>query len=387
MPAGIAPRIGGPAVMAFEAAGYLRANGIETTIFSADLAVGAQATKKWTLTEADLPPDLENVDVRLFRTRAPMRLIFSPGLDRALAREARDYDVIHIHNLWTFPQYAAFRHALRAGVPYVVAPCGALDPTRRDKSRRVKAVSDRLWQRKMLDHASVLHYKTEEEARRASDVVSERVPTTIIPNGIHWSRFQDLPDPGGFRERWLAGRPGPVVMTIGRISPEKDLGLLVRSFALVAKQVPEATLVIVGPDDEGLQAGLVALAGQLGVGDSVVFTGAMTGAAKLEALAAADVWVLTSWLENFGLAAVEALAAGRPSVLSDAVQISEQVGAAGAGLVSERRPEAFAEHIVRLLGDERLRAELGERARTFGHSYDWSSIGPMLAELYERARR
>src|SRR2546429_2251975 len=114
--------------MALEAAGALRRLGIDTAVFAPDLAVGAQARRYWSITEAALPPDLEDVEVRLFKTRPPRRLVFSPSLYRGLGAELRNFDLVHIHNLWTFPQFAAYRQAVRLGKPYIVAPSGALDP-------------------------------------------------------------------------------------------------------------------------------------------------------------------------------------------------------------------------------------------------------------------
>src|ERR687886_1579239 len=100
VPAGIAPRIGGPAVMALEAAGALSQLGVETAVWAPDLAVGAQAKRYWSITDADLPPDLDQVEVRLFKTRPPRRLVFPPSLYRELGTELRNFDLVHIHNLW-----------------------------------------------------------------------------------------------------------------------------------------------------------------------------------------------------------------------------------------------------------------------------------------------
>jgi glycosyltransferase involved in cell wall biosynthesis len=380
--AGISPRIGGSAMMALESAPALRAMGIETRLFAPDLAVGANASRYWTISRDDLAQ--LPAHARVFRSHRPRRLVFSPALYAALRREAGDYDVVHIHNLWTFPQFAAYRQASRHDVPYVVAPCGALDPLRRGRSRRAKAVTNALWQERMLDGARLVHFKTRAEAERAADLVPPE-KGVVVPNGIRWESFQHLPDAAGFRRQHLQGHDGTVVLTVGRISWEKRLDLLIRAFAQVAAEIADAILVIVGPDDEGLGVKLERLARELGIGSRVRFTGPLTGRKRLQALAAADVWCQSSEFENFGLAAIEALAAGLPEVITEGVQLAPEIGAAGAALVVAHGPDAFAADMRRLLHDTALRRELSERGRAFARDFDWSSIAPRLASMYRRA--
>jgi glycosyltransferase involved in cell wall biosynthesis len=369
-------------MLALDSAAALRAMGIETRVFAPDLAVGANASRYWTVS----PEELAKLPAhaRVFRTRRPRRLVFSPALYAALRREAGDYDVVHIHNLWTFPQFAAYRQASRHRVPFVVAPCGALDPLRRQRSRRAKALTNALWQQRMLAEARLIHFKTRAEAERASDLVPPE-KGVIVPNGIRWQSFQQLADGVAFRRQHLEGHTGAVVMTIGRISWEKRLDLLIGAFAQVAVESPEAILAIAGPDDEGLLEGLERLARELGIGPRVRFIGALLGDERLAALASADIWCLSSEFENFGLAAVEALAAGLPAVVTEGVQLASEIGAAGAALVAARTPEALATDMRRLLHDARLRRELSERGRAFARAFDWTSIAPKLASMYHRA--
>jgi glycosyltransferase involved in cell wall biosynthesis len=207
----------------------------------------------------------------------------------------------------------------------------------------------------------------------------------VIPNGIRWSDYQNLPASDQFRRRYLSGDDGPIVMNLGRLSHKKGLDILVRAFSLVVKEIAQCRLVVVGPDDEGLTPRLQALAEREGVLSRVVFTGMLRGGDKLAALAAADVWALPSHTENFGIAVVEALAAGLPTVISPGVNIAPTIAAADAGVVCELTPEAFASEIVGLLRDDGRRAGLGSRAREFAKRYDWAAIGPKLAEMYAEA--
>ena len=381
---GLASRMGGPAVSVVESSLALAAEGVETTVFATDMAHAASNRRHAKVRPDELPAGARNLDVRLFPARQPYRLAFSPALDRALAREAHGYDVVHIHSLFLFPQFAGFRRALRADRPYVVSPRGALDPWLRKRGRLRKAVTDITWQRRMLGRAELLHVTSQEEARLVADV-APAVPRVVVPNGIVWGRYQALPDPAAFRRSHLGGHDGPTILNLGRLSHKKGLDVLIRAFAIVSREFADARLVIAGPDDEALTPPLVAIAAAEGVLANVSFVGMLTGEDKLGALAAADVWALPSHAENFGVAVVEALAAGLPVVISPAVNIAPEIAAFGAGSVCPQDPEQLAAELLRLLRDSAERARLGHRAREFARRFDWVTVAPQLRAMYARA--
>ena len=236
----------------------------------------------------------------------------------------------------------------------------------------------------MLSRAAALHVASDEEARLITDV-APGVPRAVVPIGIRWDDYQVLPQPYEFRDRYLAGHRGPVVLYLGRLSFKKGLDVLVSGFARAG--VPDAVLAVVGPDDERMQPGLEALAKHAGIGSRVVFTGMLRGEDKAAALATADVWALPSHTENFGLAVVEALAAGRPVLLSPAVNIAHEAAAARAAAICEPNTDEFGYALASLLADKERRADLGGRARDFARRYDWPEVAPGWKQMYEEAAR
>jgi glycosyltransferase involved in cell wall biosynthesis len=226
----------------------------------------------------------------------------------------------------------------------------------------------------------MLHVTTAEEERLTADI-APGVARAVVPYGIHWRRFQQLPPPEAFRRRYLGGWPGPVVLNLGRIAAKKGLDVLVRALA----DVPDARLVLAGPDDEGLRPSLERLAASTGVSDRVTFTGMLHAEERLAALAVADVWALPSHTENFGIAVVEAMAAGRTVVVSPGVNIAPDVAAADAGVVAVAEPRAWAATLASLLADAERREQFGVRAREFARRYDWSEVAPRWKSMYEEA--
>ena len=372
--------------MAFatEAAEALEARGVEGTLFATDLGHGP-ASGQWRRVEAnELPPNAEQLDLHLFPIRPPRRLAYSPSMSASLKRVVGDFDLMHIHSLWLFPQFAAQRAALRAGVPYVVSPHGALDPYLRRHGRIRKAVTDLAWQRRMLARATLLHITTAQEGELIADI-APRTPREIVPVGISIERLLVPGDAERFRKKHLGGRSGDVVLFLGRLTYKKGIDVLIRSFAQVAQAIDHATLVIAGPDDEHLRPQLDVIVRAEGLENRVVFPGPLYQEDRADAFAACDVWALSSYTENFGVAVMEALAVGLPTIVSTEVNLADAIRKSHAGVVAGLDPGEFGTALLDLLRNHALRAGLADRGPAFAADYDWSTVAPQLEAMYRRA--
>jgi len=376
---GIADRTGGPAAAVLESSSALAELGVNCTVVTTDLGEAASA-RRHTRTTARLetPAGLE---IRMYPAQPPRRLAFSLPLGRALMRMAHQYDVVHVHSLFLFPQLAAFRAASRARVPLIVSPCGALDPYLRRRSRLAKALNNFIWQGRMLRSAAAIHFKSEGERELVSDLPLAR-RQFVVPNGIDWAAYQGVRAGNEFRRNYASGRDGPIILNVGRLSHKKGLDTLIRAYRLAREVHPTAHLVLAGPDDEGLRPQLEQIAADEGVADGVTFIEMLRGGDLRAALSNATVWALPSRTENFGNSVVEAMAAGVPVVVSPEVNLASEIESADAGVVCRGTPEAFGATISSLLDREDRRAALSERGREFARRYDWSVVGPQLLEMY-----
>ena len=226
---GGATRTGGPAAFVGESATELRSHGASVRILATDLALAPWGwlQRQRRVTAGELHPALASGDLRIFPARFPRRLGYSPALARALRQEVGGSDVVHIHNLWQFPQYAAYRAALAAGVPYLVSPHGALDPYLRRRGRGRKRLTMALWQDEMLRRAAAIHVTTTAEARLIADVDPD-VPREVVPCGVHVARFTSPPPAEEFRRRHLDGYEGPLILFLGRITEKKGVSFVGR---------------------------------------------------------------------------------------------------------------------------------------------------------------
>ena len=378
---GIASRTGGPASSVLRTASALSHAGVYAEVFTTDIGTVASAHHITRLRPEDIdaPTDFP---IHVAHARQPLRLAYAPEVRKELARRAHDFDVIHIHSLFLYPQYAAFRVAYEHGIPYVVSPHGALDPYMRRRGRMRKAITHLVWQGRMLSRAAAIHLTADKELEVTADV-APKVRRCVIPNPVEWREYVDLPDPGTFTSKYLAGQSPPIVMYLGRISRKKQIGVLIAAFARIAPLHPNVALVIIGPDDEGLTPNLRRTAMQLGVSSRTTFIGHLAGHEKRAALAAATIWVLPSATENFAVAAVEALAAGVPVILSPGVNIAAELGDAGACIVCEPEPGALAAEISALLEYPDRRLALATAGRRAARQFSPETVAAQMTSLYE----
>src|SRR5262249_54822599 len=228
----------------------------------------------------------------------------SSGLARALHELAPKVDVIHDHGLWLMPNVDAGRAALLARKPFIVAPRGMLAPAALAFSRLKKRAIWTLFQGKVVRRAACIHATSNQEHDEIRDFGLNN-PVAIVPNGI------DLPELG---ERPNSGAAvGRVVLSLGRIHPKKGLDRLVRAWAKVESVYPDWRLRIVGPDELGHAGELAALAAKLRA-RRVSVEKSVAGDAKIAAYQQADLFVLPTLNENFGITVAEALAAGTPVI-------------------------------------------------------------------------
>jgi glycosyltransferase involved in cell wall biosynthesis len=329
---------------------------------------------------------LRSFPIDLWTRRSP-RLLRNAYVSTALTRHVRwavdDFDLIHVHTLYSFVSAAAARAAHRAHVPSVISPCGSLDPyTHARKGRVRKDVFQALYHRRDLARAAAVHFLSERELELASGF-EIAAPQVVVELGLAAEKYS-LQRSGAFT-RWhpeLAG--SRVIMYLGRISYTKGLDLLVRAFAQIAQRFGDAHLVLAGPDYEGFGGVLAEMLRACGLTNRVTFSGLLSEADKVAALADADVLVLSSYTEAFGIALLEGMASGLPVVVTDRAALAPVIRDAGAGLVVQADDKALAEALRLLLADADLRRVLGRRGRRLVETrFSWGESARAFARLYE----
>lgn len=345
--------------------------------------------------EADVAaPSCSAEDERRFGERAGRSRVFvfprlgrgplspSPAMLRWLAARAPAYDVVHVHGLLNLVSSLAARQCARARRPFVVRPFGTLS---RYTFEHRRSAPKRLYFRSLdapvLRRAGAVHYTTEEERDEAEwHGLRLAVRGHVVPPP--WVAGDDPAAPA--RD---AGRPGRRVLFLSRLHPKKGLELLCDAWPAVRARIPEAELVVAGSGTPDYEARLEARVMQIGgAGAGIRLAGFVAAGAKADTLASADCFVLPSFHENFGVAVLEAAAAGLPVVVSPDVQLASFVRRHRLGAVVAREPEALAEALVQVLGDAELRARCARDGPALvRESFSPGAVGRGLAAMYEAA--
>jgi glycosyltransferase involved in cell wall biosynthesis len=328
------------------------------------------------------PVQRDGVAVRYFPIQAPRFWGTSLPLARALRRKVPASDLVHIHSLYLFHDLVAGHWCRRYAVPYLVRPHGTLDPFIHRRHRGRKRLMERLFEDRNIRRAAALHFTTAEEEKLAAPFTFQ-TPGLVVPLGINWEEFAELPEPGEFRRRHPEIGDKAIILFFGRINFKKGLDILVRAFGAVARRRQDVHLVIAGPDNEGWGARVRTWLAEEGMGARTTFTGMLLGPEKLAVLRDASLFVLPSYSENFGLAVVEAMAAGRPVIISDQVNIWREVQAAGAGKVVPCDAPRLTEEILHLLDEPEMACQMGQKGQTLvREEFQWHNIAMRLQESY-----
>ena len=300
-------------------------------------------------------------------------------------QHAGDYDVLHIHALFSHTSVAAAHAARRAGVPYVIRPLGVLNRWGMENRRRwLKALSFRFIEQPVLRHAAAIHYTSRAEQLEAESC-GVRAPAAVIPLGIDVLPYASIPSPECFFERFPQAKGRRIVLYLSRVDAKKGVDLLLQAYARMPGSLSQCVLVIAGSGEEDYVRGLRQQAEALGIGDRVIWAGFLGGADKLAAFAAASIFILPSHSENFGIALVEALAAGLPCVTTPGVAVSEDIASKDAGLVVSGDVDSLVKGLERLLTDNELRRRLGANARRLAvDRFSVEMMGRSLHELYQQ---
>ncbi len=328
-----------------------------------------------------LMPEDERVKVKGFPVKWCDYWGYSPGLKHALSQEASSFAIIHIHSLWLYPNVAAVSVASRLGIPYVIRPAGSLmaEPQKHRSLR--KRLYAALKERRHLNGAAAVHVASGIEAKSVSEF-GVRAPIVTVPNGIPGARLR--PMAASVSSAPTDDRTCRKVLFLGRLHPIKGLDLLARAFGKVARSRKDVHLIIAGPEGKkGYRSTVERYLRDEGVLDKTVFTGELEGERKWQAYREADVFVLPSRSENFGIAVAEAMASGIPVVVSQETPWQD-VETRKAGFWVPLDAQKFAEAIITILDQPRLAAELSRNGCALvREKYTWDRIAKKMLHVYE----
>ncbi|MEA5456989.1 glycosyltransferase [Sinomonas sp. JGH33] len=325
-----------------------------------------------------LPETYDGVPARLFPVAnivpgSGFAGLFSRQLAMHLFRQARSFDVVHIHlarDLITLP---AAWIARNRGVPYVAQTHGMIDASANILAKPL----DRFLTRPLLGDAKTVLHLTPREASDLGEVVGGRRELRVqhLPNGVPPAASRTGVD-----------NDAPDVLFLARLHPRKRPRSFVEAAQIVSEAFPRATFSIVGPD-EGEEPAVRELALRFDPsGTRIRLEGAVSPDQSTERMRQSSIYVLPSANEPFPMSVLEAMAIGLPVIISEDCGLSDAVRSAGAGLVVDGSTRSVADAMLQLLGDADRRRSLGENARRLVFDrFSMPAIAEQLEEIYLEA--
>ena len=322
-----------------------------------------------------------SASVHLVRARHNV-CFWAPEIKELLEMLVPRSDIVHAHMVWDYPIWEASRQARRFGKPFILRPCGNLETWSLSQKRLKKMIYLRSFG-SVVHSAAAIHYTSESE-RAGSVAVTRDHGSVIIPLGV-LPEIAERVNAGNFVRRFSELHDKRIVLFLGRLHPKKRPELVIDAFSTIAGEDQRRHLVLAGPAEEAYRVSLLTRVQRKGIAERVTFTGLLGPEDVREAIAAADVFVLPSQQENFGISVVEAMAGGCPVVISDRIGIVPEILAEDAGIVCPMQPASIADALRRILDDDALRRRMGENGRNLVLSrYTWPRVADEVLETYSK---
>lgn len=326
-----------------------------------------------------------NVPIRFFPRFSPninavREFAFSGALTTWLWQHVTEYDLVHVHAIFSYASTIAMAIARIKNVPYITRPLGQLCEWSLQQSKLRKQIYLNVIERSNLLHSKSLHFTAEQEKTEFNQL-GLNIPNFILPHGVY------VPTPildAKMQVRKILHIPDqrPIILFMSRIHPKKGLEYLISALGKLKES--NFVLVIAGSGAPDYINQIKDLLETYDICDRTHMIGFVKSETKNLYLQGADIFALTSHSENFGIAAIEALAAGTPVLITDGVAIAPMVKEQAIGYVTKLDVEAIASIIQEFFDHPDIARQKGDRATLYiAEHYSWAKITRRLMAAYE----
>lgn len=329
-----------------------------------------------------IPLAQDNYQIIYFPCSPFRRYKFSLNLLQWLASHAAEYDLAHIHALFSPVSTAAASVARYKNLPYIMRPLGTLDPADLQKKKQLKQIYGWLLEKPNLAGAAAVHFTSTEEAKISARFGS-KTTDLIVPLGVD---IPQLPAKGMARQKFGIDRLVPIILFMSRIDRKKGLNLLLPALENLQATGLDFHFVLAGgnPQDPDYENSIKQAIAQSCLQQRTTITGFVEGETKLGLLQDADLFVLPSYYENFGIAVAEAMATGTPVVISQGVHIWPEIAQAEAGWITTCEVDKLTSTLILALRSPEQRLQRGANAcQLVKQKYSWKAIAQQTIDAYQ----
>ena len=376
---------GGPSQAVIEMVSALRSQGVDAEIVTTnDNGKDLLDVPLYELT--DQLAEYKNIPIRFFPRFSPninivREFAFSRSLTAWLWQHIAEYDLVHVHAIFSYASTISMAIARIQKVPYINRPLGQLCTWSLQQSKLRKQIYLNVIERSNLLHCQSLHFTAQQE-QEEFNLLGLNIPNFILPHGVQVPTL--IPDAQS-KLRAILQLPDhrPILLFMSRIHPKKGLEYLIS--ALGKLQEYHFALIIAGSGESDYVNQIQDLLVTQGISDRTHLVGFVKGETKNIYLQGADLFALTSHSENFGVAAIESLAAGTPVLITDGVAIAPMVQEQNIGYVTKLEINAIVATIQEFFDHPQIAKQKGDRAQQYiAEHYAWDKIAHNLTSIYTK---
>lgn len=358
------------------------ANGVEKTVYylSKIQAKLGHDVSIYSITPKEVIP-IDGVDVRGY---SPARLPFL--LPRDLVRNllAQKPDIVHFHSAFVPENIALSKHLNKAGIPYTITPNGNFSNKLLQRKKYLKWPYKHIFQMPYANKAVFVHSVGDTDSIKDYGI---RVPVVLAPNGIDPGTIPPPSRSGTVANRLKTYKNHKLFVYIGRLDIEqKGLDLMFKAFEKALKKNSNLLLLLVGPDWKGGQQRLEQMKDKLHLNGNVVFWGSAYDTEKFDLLYSADFFIHTSRWEGLSLSVLEALALGKPCLVSHPADPMGLIGEYQAGITYDTDPDEIAQALLTAAGEDdvTLSRFSSNAKRMIQEKFNWLEITQQVLSAYEK---
>ncbi|MCX6809788.1 MAG: glycosyltransferase [Candidatus Berkelbacteria bacterium] len=368
---------GGPVKVAFDFAKELTKLGNRVTVATTDVLDARSRNKKLFETVDGIKvcrfKNLNNIFARNLNFYTPV------GFRKWLKTNIQNYDIVHIHEFFTYQSFITSKICHKAKKPYIIQPHGSLSQfCRKSRFYFIKNCLVKKFTPLVVSSSAIIALNEEEKKDIAQIYPQAKAKIKIAPNGLDLTEFKNIKK-NDLHRTYNIPKSNKIIAFIGRLHFKKGLDISLKALARIKDEL-DFTFLIIGPD-EGEKENLENLAENLGIKNRIVFAGLMSGNKKLETLKSADLSLLNSRSEGLPTTLLESAALALPIICSCGSNFPE-VEQFEAGFVVDSTQQT-AQKIKLVLKDDRLREKLSQNALKLADSFNLQKCTQTLNKIYE----